>query len=228
MLVSFLFFSCSKIISQKDKKPENFSIFLPLAEDFPILKKSIHTLVKSKFPNAKIQMRDYLAPNYVMAPFDEWLMRANEDGLLQLFINVPDLEERDSLIAFLKQNSAKILFRHSLPPLSSQKESRVSRGEAYFCKIRSETKDILEQQLCHTLVSLLCSSSTGAGYRNPYKISHESSPLCSLRFYLPKKNNKSREIKFASFPLPIKFKNDYPFERFTEIDESAIMNLFRE
>lgn len=236
-LVSFLFFSCSKILPKKEKKSENFSIYLPLAEDYSLLRNSLESVVRNKFPKAKIQLRDYLAPSYVMAPFDEWLMRASDDGFLQLVIHVPELEERDPLVAFLRQNSSKLLFRHALPSLLSQKESRISRGEAYFCKMKVESRDILEQQLCHTLVSLLCSSAAGVGLKVSSKFVYDSAPLCSLRFYLPlnekqiekqEKKNNFKNIKLASFPLPLKVKNDYPFERFTEIEESAIISLFKE
>ncbi len=235
-LASFFFFSCSKIISKKEKKPENFSIYLPLAEDYPLLKNALSDVIKVKFPKAKIQLRDYLAPNYVMAPFDEWLMRANQNGFLQLVIHVPELEERDSLVAFLKQNSSKLLFSHSIPSLLfPQKEPRVSRGEGYFCKMIFDTKDILEQQICRELVSFLCPSSGGGLVKNSRHIyeSYRSAPICSLRVSLPLKENQekklhSKNILLASFPLPIKVKNDYPFERFTDIEESAIIALFKE
>jgi hypothetical protein len=235
-LVSFFFFSCSKFIQKKEKKPESFSIYLPLAEDYPILKNTLESVIKEKFPKAKVQLRDYLSSNYVMAPFDEWFMKANQNGFLQLVIHVPEWEERDSLVAFLKQNSSKLLFSHSIPPLvSPQKEPRVSRGEGYFCRMTFETKDILEQQLCRELVSLLCPTNLGSSPKNSKQIyeSYRSAPKCSLKFTLPLKENQekkanAKDILLASFPLPLKVKNDYPFERFTDIEESAIIALFKE
>ena len=235
-LVSLFLFSCSKILSKKEKKPENFSIYLPLAEDYPILKNALQSVIKAKFPKAKIQVRDYLPTNYVMAPFDEWLMKANQHGFFQLVIHSPEPEERDPVVAFLKQNASKLLFSHTIPPLLfPQKEPRVSRGEGYFCRMTFDTKDILEQQLCRELVSLLCSSAAGAVAKNSKKIfeSYKSSPTCSLRSAMPLKESPekkaiSKDILLASFPLPLKVKNDYPFERFTDIEESAIITLFKE
>ena len=235
-LVSLFFFSCSKILIKKEKKPENFSIYLPLAEDYPILKNALQSVIRAKFPKAKIQMRDFLASNYVMAPFDEWTMRANQNGFFQLVIHTPELEERDPLVAFLKQNSSKLLFSHTIPSLLfPQKEPRVSRGEGYFCRMNFDTKDILEQQLCRELVSLLCSPTAGAVAKNSKKIyeSYKSSPTCSMKFALPLRENvekkaNAKDILLASFPIPLKVKNDYPFERFTDIEESAIITLFKE
>ena len=229
-LASLLLFSCSKIILKKEKKPENFSIYLPLAEDYSILNNSLHSVIKAKYPKAKIQLRDYLSSSYTMAPFDEWIMKANDHGLLQLVIHVPELEERDSLVAFLRQNTSRLLFRHKIPSFFyPNREVRILRGEGYFCRMTKDSKDLLEQQLCGYVLSSFCSPASRKGVLESFR----SAPSCSLRFSLPLKDGEEekispKDIVLSTFPLPLKVKNDYPFERFTEIDESVIMALFKE
>ena len=223
--------SCTKFFKVPPQEPKDFVVPIPLSEDYPIITHTLVNLIKLKIVGAKIEVTDALGASFSFAPLDDWLTQANPPGgLLKLDIVVPTLDGRNPVLKFLHDNESKIPFKVSLPDAPA--EGSTVKGEALFCRIRSDSPDLYERGLCTAFVQSLCNKESRPLPKVRYPV-----PRCSLAAILETPNDSSssvglepeklKTIPVSAFPLPLKVKTDYPFSRLGEIKDSLLISLFR-
>ena len=221
----FLFQSCSRFQKKPEKKPNDFEVYVPMEEDYPLLTRGLFSSIENVFPKAKITLHEGLSDKYVIAPFDEWILKSDSDGILRLQIQVERSEDLNPILAFLIRDEAKIPFKVKIPKPDT--EASETKGEALFCRMKADSDDLFERQLCKELHNALCARDSRLINK---KFNVLGTPSCSLKLNNPVttvvSKAKPKLFFLTGFPLPIKVKNDYPFARFGEIDEMTLLSLF--
>jgi hypothetical protein len=225
LLTLFFVSNCSRFLKDRAREPTKFSVSIPLAEEYSLISGTLVNLIKLKLPRAEVKIVDALSDEYSFGSIEDWLAQANESGILRLYLQIAKLDDRSHIVSFLKANEAKLPFKVSLPSLDV--DASVTRGENLFCRMKIESKDLFERQLCTELLQALC----GKELRPQTAAKSNFSPKCALIPSLgtkTKPEERVRDLFLTGFPLPLKIKNEYPLNRISEIKENLLISLFRE
>lgn len=211
---------------KKEKKPSpNFQIFIPLEEEYSLLKKGLLSIVSLTFDSPSITVEEGLSDLYEIPPFDDWVLKADPEAILRLQLQADKLEDLPHLLAFINREGAKLPFKTKLA--SSDYEGSEFRGESLFCRMKIVGTDILQRQVCRELVQSMCFKEMRPQAR---RFLSQNPITCSMALQeLDKEIKKLSPRVFLSsgFPLPLRInKTDYPFTRLAEADEGLLLALF--
>lgn len=220
----FFLVECNRF-KKKEKKPSPiFQVFVPLEEDYVLLKKGLLSILQLSFPSPNIVVEEGLSDSYQISGFDEWLTKAGPDLILSLMLKAERIEDVPHLLAFLNSEKAKLPIKAKLA--NSEGVASEFRGEALFCRMQSRSKDILARQLCKELVAKLCFKELRPLAK---RFAAQVPPSCEMTLQIKPLDVETLSPKvflYTGFPLPLKVAGDYPFTRYAEADEGLLMSLF--
>jgi hypothetical protein len=219
-LAALLFFtSCTK---EKLPAPKEFHVKIPLAEEYPLLREALNAYSSLYYPNSDLFFHEGLDDEYVLAPFDEWVGRSTANGIFSLNLSVTQVEHLEGVSSFLKAHESKIPFKLQSSFSSSLKDPL---EESLFCRMKIKGSDLFEKQLCGELFRALCPAGSASSTQAP--TSDQEGVFCYVKLNLGAlRDVNPRELFMASFPLPLKTQNDYPFLRLVDFDSALWLSLF--
>lgn len=227
LLLFFCLIGCHRKKKPEKKENLNFQISIPLPEDYSFMVKSIQRVILEKVPKADIKVNEVLSGTYEVAPVEDWLTKAASQQILELVITFSSQEERKQVTAFLNSQDHPAPFKLQLSPLE---EGTLPRGENPLCYTRYEDRDLYERELCRSFVQNYCPSEAKTRRKKNGEL-----PLCRLRFRETEQSASSpkldlmslRELKIASFPIPLRYNSTYPLSKLDEIDIETLNLLFQ-
>lgn len=224
-LLSLFFFlsDCSK--KKEEKKSYSFNVKIPLEDDYPLLKQALVGIIRLSFPKQSVAVEEGLSDRYEIAPFENWITNSDPDYLLKLQIRVDRSEDLPHVQSFLNRDEINLPFKIKLP--KSENSSSEYKGEAMFCRMQAEGRDILSRQLCRTLMQAACFKEIRPQAR---RLGNVLPVRCELVLVKQESANGEQKapkfLNLTGFPLPLRVRGDYPFSRYVEADETLLINLF--
>lgn len=215
---------CNRFQKKEKKATPAFHVYVPLEEDYSLLKKGILSIIELSFPTSSIVVEEGLTDLYRLAPFEDWLTKAEVEGILSLTLRAERIEDVPHLLAFLNRDASKFPFKVKMA--TSNSLASEYRGEALFCRMQNSSRDILEQQLCKELVQKLCFKELRPLAK---RFVAQIPPTCEMGLQvkaLDPTKVSPKVFLYTGFPLPLMVNDDYPFKRFVEADEALLLTLF--
>lgn len=228
LLVSLFFLSdCSRFKKKEKKKSPIFHVHVPLEEDYTLLKLGLISILELSFPKPNIFVEEGLSDKYEIAPFEDWINRTDPDFILKLQVKVERAEDLAHVAAFLNRDEAAPPFKINIPKFEAAASEY--RGESLFCRMQIQGQDILSKQVCKFLQQSLCFKDLRPQAKRLGNIAPARCEMILAKQELSSELVQQlyrKELVLTGFPLPLKVKNDYPFSRFVEVDETLLLSLF--